>query len=206
MTSSAAMGSEEIIAMVSEAGDFRIISVSLIQMSGAMTVSGSRVSANGRGFAGPGGSWPDGSSVGNVTIDGTLAQRTLMSGIYSTSTMESGSFELFYDELYERNSSLALLAGVWTAYDDLGSPEVTFTVQSTGGFNGQNAQGCTSNGQFSIIDARYDLYAVRSTVSGCPIAGDYSGFSLLADIGAANDAVMFAVDNGDIAILLGLQK
>lgn len=206
MASDSAMGSEDIIALVSEQGEFRFISVSLIQMSGVLTVSGSSLSGDGRAFASPGGTWPDGEAVGDVAITATVTQRSSMIGAYSTSTMESGTFELFYDPLYERDSSLALLAGMWTAYDDLGNPEVTFSVANAGSFDGQNTLGCISSGQFSIIDARFDLYAVHSTVSACAIAGEYSGLAILADIVAANDALIFAVDNGDIAVLLGLQK
>jgi hypothetical protein len=95
---------------------------------------------------------------------------------------------------------------MWTAYDDFGNPDVTFSVQGGGSYDGQNALGCTSAGQFSIIDARFDLYAVQSTVSGCAIAGDYSGLAVVADLIAPNDTMIFAVDNGTTAVLLGLQK
>jgi hypothetical protein len=206
MTSDAATGSEDVIAMVSEDGEFRIVTVSLIQMSGMLTVTGASATGDGRAFASPGGTWPDGSTVGDVEIAATVDERQSLSGAYSTSTNESGTFDLLYDPLYERSSSLVLLAGMWTAYNDFGNPEVTFSVQGGGSFDGQSALGCTSAGQFSIIDARFDLYAVHSTVSGCAIAGNYSGLAVIADLIAANDTMIFAVDNGTTAVLLGLQK
>lgn len=206
LTFDSAMGSEEVIAMISEDGEFRFITDSPIQMSGVLTVSGTSASGDGRAFASPGGIWPDGSTVGDVEIAATVDQRSSISGAYSTSTNESGSFDLLYDPLYERDSSLAMLTGMWTAYDDLGNPEVTFSIQGSGSFDGQNALGCTSAGQFSIIDARFDLFAVQSTVSGCAIAGDYSGLAVVADLLALNDVMIFAVDNGTTTVLLGLQK
>jgi hypothetical protein len=204
ITSDTAMGAEDVIAMVSEDGEFRIITISLLQMSGILTVSGASATGDGRAFASPGGTWPDGSTVGDVEIAATVDERDTMSGAYSTSTNESGTFDLLYDPLYERDSSLGLLTGMWTAYDDFGNPDVTFSVQGGGSFDGQNALGCTSAGQFSIIDARFDLYAVQSTVSGCAIAGDYSGLAVVADLIAPNDTMIFAVDNGTTAVLLGL--
>ena len=206
ISSDSAMGSEDAIAMISEDGEFRIITVSLIQMSGVLTVSGSSASGDGRAFASPGGIWLDGSTVGNVQINATVDQRNSISGAYSTSTSESGTFDLLYDPLYERDSSLAMLTGLWTAYDDFGNPEVSFSIQAGGSFDGQNALGCMSDGQFSIIDARFDLYAVHSTVSGCAIAGNYSGLAVVADLVTLNDVMIFAVDDGNRAVLLGLQK
>jgi hypothetical protein len=207
LTFDASMGSEEAIGMIGEDGQFRLISAdTLIQMSGTVTVAGSSLTGSGKAFASPGGNWPDGSTVGDVSLTATVAQRVSIIGAWSTTATESGTFELFYDSLYERDSALSLLDGLWTAYDDLGNPNVTFTIQNSGSFDGQNMQGCVSIGQFSIIDAEYDLYKIQSTVSGCTIAGDFTGLAVLADLAATNDALVFAVDNGIAAILLGFQK
>ncbi|MDH4049096.1 MAG: hypothetical protein OEW68_07600 [Gammaproteobacteria bacterium] len=207
MTFDAAMGSEDVIGMVSEDGRLRLISAdTLTQMSALVTVAGTSLTGDGKAFASPGGIWPDGSTVGDLSIAATVAQRNTMSGAWSTTATESGTFDLYYDDFYERDSSLSLLSGMWTAYDDLGNPDVTFTIQNSGSFDGQNMQGCVSNGQISIIDSRFDLYAVQSTISGCGIAGDYSGLISIFDLISQNDAMVFVVDNGSTAILLGLQK
>jgi hypothetical protein len=207
LTLDAAMGSEEILAMVGEDGRFRIVSgETAIQMSGDVAVAGSLLSASGRVIAGPGGTWPDGSNVGDLSIRAVITERDTMAGTWRTTAGESGSFELFYDQLYERDSALSLLGGMWTAYDDIGNPDVTFTIEDSGSFDGQNMQGCLSTGQFAIIDSRFNLYAVQSTISGCGLADDYSGLALIFDLIMQNDAMFFAVDNGTFAVLLGLQQ
>jgi hypothetical protein len=120
---------------------------------------------------------------------------------------ESGSFEFFYDPtFYERSSPLALLTGSWTSYDELLNPDVTFTIAADGSFSGQSSTGCTSIGQFSVIDAAFNLYEIQSTVSGCPIAGDHVGLAFLADFFVPNDALFFAVDNGSRATWIGFEK
>lgn len=207
LTSDAFMGTEDIVGMVSEDGRFRLISGDTAwQMSGTVTVAGTALTGSGKAIAGPGSTWPDGSTVGDVSLTATIAQRDSMSGAFSTTATDSGTFELFYDPYYERASDLSLLEGLWTAYDDVGNPEVTFAIQPSGAFDGQNAQGCVSNGQISLIDARYDLYDVQSTISGCGIAGDYNGMAFVGDLTATNDALIFAIDNGSFVILLGLLK
>jgi hypothetical protein len=207
LTFDAAMGSEDVIAIVSEDGQFRMISAdTLVQMSGTVAVDSSSLTGTGVAFASPGGTWPDGSSAADMTLTATVVERDTISGAWSSTAMESGTFEWFYDPLYERDSSLSLLEGMWTAYDELGNPDVTFTIQNSGSFDGQNGQGCVSIGQFTIIDAAFNVYQVQSTVSGCGIAGDYSGLAVLADLVTPNDIMVFTVDNGDRAILLGFQK
>lgn len=207
LTFDSAMSSEDVIGIVSEDGQFRMISAdTLVQMSGNVSVDGSSLSGTGKAFASPGGIWPDGSSVADLSMTATVTQHDSISGAWSTTAMESGTFEWVYDPLYERDSSLSLLEGMWTAYDDLGNMDVTFTIQDSGSFDGQNAQGCVSAGQFTIIDAAYNVYEVHSTVSGCAIAGDYSGHAILADLLAPNDIMVFAVDDDNRAILLGFQK
>jgi len=207
LTSDASMGTEDIVGMVSEDGKFRLISVvTTWQMSGTVTVAGTALTATGKAIAGPGSIWPDGSTVGDVTLTATMAQRDFISGAFSTTATDSGTFELLYDPYYERVSDLTLLEGLWTAYDDLGNPDVTFSIDPAGAVDGQNTQGCVSNGQISLIDARYDLYDVQSTISSCGIAGDYTGMAFVFDLTAPNDALILAVDNGSVAILLGLQK
>jgi hypothetical protein len=207
LTFDATMGTEDAIGMIGEDGRFRLVSAeTLVQMSGTVSVAGTSLTGSGKAFASPGGTWSDGSIVADVDITATVDQRASISGAWSTTAAESGTFEFFYDPLYERDSALTLLDGLWTAYDDFGNPDVTFSIQTSGSFDGQNAQGCTSTGQFGVIDARFNLYSIQSTISGCGIAGDYTGVAVLADLVTPNDALIFAIDNGNAAILLGLQK
>ncbi|MEQ9563550.1 MAG: hypothetical protein RLN69_13605, partial [Woeseiaceae bacterium] len=79
-------------------------------------------------------------------------------------------------------------------------------IDGIGQFTGQNSAGCTSTGSFLILDPRYNVYQVDSTISGCVIAGQYSGLAAIGDIDNPNDAIFLAIDNGQLALILGLQK
>jgi hypothetical protein len=98
------------------------------------------------------------------------------------------------------------LAGQWTVYDDNLNPFATFTVETDGRFTAQNVLGCTSMGQISIIDSKFNVYDIRSTITGCAIAGDYAGLGALGKVSQPNDAFLFSVSNDLRALLLGLQR
>ncbi|MDH5344702.1 MAG: hypothetical protein OEW59_02980 [Gammaproteobacteria bacterium] len=199
--------SELFVGLVSEDGRFSFISAeSDIQFTGSQQVDVAHVVGSGLGYADPGATWLDMTPVTAVSTDGTVDERNTYSGIWSTASGESGSFDFFYDQEYERDSSLALLEGAWTAYDDMGVPVATFTIDAGGAFNGQNVNGCVSSGTFSIIDPNYNAYSVDSTISNCFIAGDYFGLAAVGDISAVNDAIILTISNDDRAIVLGLEK
>ena len=199
---------EDYIAMVDENGRFRFVSVdSAVQMTGDLSTVGNDLDGVGTAFADSGVVWLDGSSATALSILGTITSRDEMSGMWTNASGESGTFAFTYDgTFYERASPVGLLEGSWTAYDDFGNPLTTFTIAADGSFTGGNAAGCNSAGQFSEIDADYNLYDVQSTVANCPLAGDYTGFAFLVDLAQPNDAFVFATDNGMRAGVLGFQK
>jgi hypothetical protein len=199
--------SELFVGLATEDGRFRFLSgESDTQFTGTQQVSMNNVMGTGTGYADAGTTWLDGSTVTSVTTDATIVQRDSMSGTWSTATGESGSFDFFYDAEYERASSLSLLAGTWTSFDDFGVAVATFTFDAFGQFSGQNVAGCTSAGTISIIDDRYNIYQVDSTISNCFIAGDYSGLAALGDLNATNDAMVLSIDNGARGIVVVLEK
>jgi hypothetical protein len=198
---------EEFVALTTDDGRFRLISVdSMVQMAGSAPVDGTSLSGSGRAYADAGATWLDNSTAVDVEIEAVISERSSLSGAWSTSSSESGAFEFVYDSLYERAVTLALIEGMWTAFDDLGNPTVTFTIDNSGSFSGQNAQGCNSLGQFSIIDARYNLVSVQNAITDCAIAGDYSGLALIGDLFAPNDVMVLSLDSGEQAILLGFER
>jgi hypothetical protein len=198
---------EDYFAMVDENGRFRFVSVdSAVQMSGNFNIVGGVLNGDGAAFADAGVVWLDSTSATPLTIVGTITGRSTMSGTWTTVSGEGGSFEFAYDPgFYERASQLALLEGLWIGYDEFLNPEVTFTIAADGSFNGQNTQGCNSLGQFGVIDASFNLYEVQSTISSCFLAGDYVGLAFLADVLAPNDVLVFAIDNGSRAYLIGFE-
>lgn len=68
-----------------------------------------------------------------------------------------------------------------------------------------NSNGCISSGMFLVLDSRYNLYQMESTIIGCPVAGDYSGLALVFDDLDADDSILFAINNDQRAFLVGLQ-
>lgn len=199
---------EEYIAMVDENGRFRFVSVdSAVQMSGNFAIAGDTLTGDGTAFADAGVVWLDSTSATPVTIEGTISSRSEMSGTWVTAAGELGTFEFFYDPtFYERASPLSLLAGSWIAYDENLNPQVTFTIAEDGSFVGQNTLGCNSMGQFTVIDADFNLYEVQSTITDCALAGEYIGLAFLGDLLEPNDVLILANDNGSRAFLTGFEK
>ena len=202
------MVSEIYIGMVDENGRFRFASLeSAVQMSGNLIASGNDLTGDGMAFADAGVVWLDARSASPVAIEAVIIERSEMSGTWTMESGEFGSFEMFYDPtFYERASPVDLLAGSWIGYDELENPEVTFTIAADGSFTGQNSLGCNSIGQFTVIDAAFNLYEVQSTIADCALAGDYIGLAFLGDLLVPNDALVLAIDNGSRAYLLGLEK
>lgn len=199
--------SELFVALASEDGRFHFISAeSETQFVGSHTVDVNHVVGFGLGYASPGTTWLDGTAVTDTATDAQLVERDSFSGIWSTASGESGDFDLFYDAEYERASSLPILEGVWTAFDEFGNPSATFTIDDQGQFTGQNTMGCNSLGQISIIDDRYNVYYVDSTISDCFIAGTYIGMAAVGDDDVTNDVILLAISNESRSIVLGLEK
>jgi hypothetical protein len=98
------------------------------------------------------------------------------------------------------------VSGTWTVYDDNLNPFATFTIEADGRFFGQNVLGCTSLGQVSLIDQQFNVYDVESTISGCPIAGDYAGLATLGELVNPNDVLLASLSNDQRALLLAMER
>lgn len=199
--------SELFIALATEDGRFRFISAeSDTQFIGTQVIDTNHVIGTGLGYADPITPWLDMTVVSDTSTDAQLVEKDSFNGIWSTASGESGDFDFFYDAAYESPSSLSALEGVWTAYDDFGNPAATFTIDDLGQFTGQNTSGCTSSGQISLIDDRYNVYEVASTISNCFIAGDYAGMAAVGEINMPGDSILLTISNDARAIVLGLEK
>ena len=209
---------EELIALSTSSGRVTLISLDTFgpdtfgQYLVMATVDGSAVTGSGSAYAAPGATWSNGAAVLDISLTAVLTERTTLSGSWETSAGDVVSFELDYDAGYARASSLTLLEGTWYVYDDLLNPTLTLTVNPGGAFLAQNSLGCQSVGQASIIDAAYNVYGWDVTISGCPIAGDYSGLATVGDVdtgdpaNSENNAVLVSVSNDQRAILLPLER
>jgi hypothetical protein len=133
---------------------------------GSGTVNGSNVTIDYTYVAPLGFTLADGSTSASCTATGTIQERQSLSVSTSCTTSLGGTFtntgSLAYDDLYERDSSLAVIAGNW---DDFG---VVLTVSGNGEIFEQDPfTGCVVNGQVSIIDPQYNAYEVVITYSNC---------------------------------------
>ena len=130
----------------------------------------------------------DGSTSGTGTITGTVRERASFSGNFSFSTGEAGTISFTYDTLYDRDSSLAKLTGLWD--EGFG----VMTVDPDGSFFEQDQFGCVYDGRASIIDAAYNAYRLTMVVSNCGTSnGSYQGVAILADLDTTGDEDLLVV-------------
>jgi hypothetical protein len=205
MTIDSALGSELCGALITEDGQFRFLcaftDLQLVGMSSrdANALTGSGLALSTLAFL-------DGTFVSDLSLQATLVSKTSLVGTWSTAAGDAGSFDMLYDPMYEAPSSLSLFEGVWQGTDELGNPNVTFTIDDLGSFTAQNSNGCLSSGMFLISDGRYTLVQLSSTISACEIAGDYAGLAFVYDDLVPNDTLLISISNDQRALLVELQK
>ena len=73
---------------------------------------------------------------------------------------------------------------------------ITWTITFDGHLGGRDATGCDYAGQLRLIDAPSVTYELDLTVTGCPLAGKYSGLANKTS-GPFNDVLHVSVDDGD---------
>ena len=108
----------------------------------------------------------DGSSSATCTATGTIQERQTIAVTTNCTTdlglAFSSSVSLNYDSLYDRDSSLSVIAG---NYNDGG---LVLNIAANGViFEQDPTSGCIINGQVSIIDAAFNAYDVLMTFSSC---------------------------------------
>jgi hypothetical protein len=136
------------------------------QLFGVMNVTGTTVSGEGNWALPIGSTTAAGSNSGTSIISGTVAERSRLTGKF-TSTGEqgdtfSGTFSFVYDALYERDSSLTTVSGTYLSEDEV------LTIDSQGRLFSQDpSSDCVLNGLVSIIDARYNAYNIGLEISNC---------------------------------------
>ena len=137
----------------------------------------------------------DGSTVTTGTLSGTIVERTSFNGNWSLATGESGTLSMTYDPLYDRDSSLAKLEGMW---DENGFGIATFAAD--GSFFEQDQFGCVFDGQATIIDPAYNVYAMTMAISLCGpgVDGQYSGLGVLTDFNTTDDGLIVQINSNEL--------
>ena len=155
---------------VTEDGRFHFLREDGVQFVGEMSVQGSSASGSYRAALPFGESWADGSNTSSGSVSLTIAERESLSGTFTFQTgggtSGSGTVELDFDPIYERPSSLAIVAGNYTRADAPGTDSVN--VNSNGELFFQEIfSTCIANGQVSVIDSRFNLYDIEYTYANC---------------------------------------
>jgi hypothetical protein len=157
-----------VIGLADEAGEFHFLRSDGVQYVGTANTNGNTVSANFEGFTPFGFAFPDGTTHGTRTLSGTIQERASLSGSTQFTTdlggKTTGTITLTFDDLYNTDSSLSAISGVYT---DPQSGDVISVSGSGDVFWQDAATGCTANGTVAIINAAYDAYRVRFSYGNC---------------------------------------
>lgn len=198
---------DSVIALVSEDGRFRIIDANGHVLAGGLGTTGNVFHGGGTDFAATGIEYFSGPTT-SMFVEGTIAERDTWEGRWGTEWGFYGYFTFEYvGGIYERPTTLADLSGVWPlAVNYAGVPhEGAWTVEPDGRFDGQDDNGCLQSGQFSVVDERYSLFAVDVSVTGCDLAGSYTGLALYEDlVDLWEKSVTVSVDDGARVMRIGL--
>ena len=161
------VGGVDVIAIVTEMGRFQYINEFLDQGSGVFSVSnGNVISGNFQLVTKPGSVYADGTTLANCTLSGTVAERqTITATVNCTTTaglQSQSSITLNYKAVYERDSSLSVIAG---NYDDSG---LVLNIDENGViFEQDPVSGCVNNGQVNVINPAFNAYDIQFGYSNC---------------------------------------
>lgn len=161
---------EELIGLVAESGEFHFLDANGVQYFGTVTSNVNAISAQLTGYALLGTTFLDNSTTGTGTLTGTIAARSTMTAnaTFRTSagTQSTNTITLTYDALYDRDSSLATVAGNFT---DLATGAIVNINANGITFMQDPITGCVINGTVSIINSQFNVYRVQYTHSGCQV-------------------------------------
>lgn len=123
----------------------------------------------------------------------TFTGGTVSAGSSLTATLQSSdrtlSLDLRYDALYERPSSLPLIAGTWR--DRVGTDfDHEWQIDAAGTLSGRDSLGCIFQGQVTVPNPARNLYRIRYQISGCYAnAVQVDGLAVLDDTQAFGDTL-----------------
>lgn len=174
------------------------------QFSGVLRVVDNSFSMTATAFAPHGGTLPDGTKVGTVTITGTFTPQSTMTGTYSGAG-DSGTFTLTFSPLYQRLSSFGLLKGTWSG--EILEHSTGLTISDNAQITGVNTAGCTYGGHLDLIDPSFNIYALHLDVDTCGSDnGSYDGLAYLSDEHEQNGTLNVIMSSPTLSIIATLNK
>jgi len=155
---------------------------------------------------------PGGAIDGTGALICTLVERVSMDCTFSSRSSVGEIFEgagtVVYDDLYERDSSTAVVSGNWT---DSETGEELLSIDAAGRIFSQDPlSGCILGGSIQPIDTSYNAYDVRLTINGCNIdfaelnGTTFDGLGALVDELEPEDTLGIAVHTTIMDIAVGL--
>ena len=180
----------EVFAIVTETGRFHFLTVpDFSQGTGTLSVSNSN-NLNGTfqlvtqlGYV-----FEDGTTLANCTFSGTVAERqTVNASIECTTTaglMQQSTAALDYDVAYDRDSSLATIAGNYQGFSAVLNVAGDGTI-----FSQDPVTGCVVNGLVSVLNSNFNAYDLNFTYDSC------TGFEAI--LNGSNFTGIAALDNSE---------
>ncbi len=121
----------------------------------------------------------DGSVSGTAALSGSFVPRSTLTLTSADTTslgtpLQAAVGMLTFDNVYNEASSISQLEGRWIL-----TSGVLLTIASDGTLSSvDGGTGCVMNGKVSLIDARYNAYALSATYSDCqPSASAFNGLT-----------------------------
>jgi hypothetical protein len=198
--------SYEAIGFISEAGELRFLRNDGEQTVGTIQTNGS---VGNKAFSGSIKSYApigevyalNGQASISLSVSGFIAPKSSFSGDVTYNGIASSTVSFNYDDIYERDSSLAAISGIYSLSDGQGITE-TYTITSDGSITGSDTTGCVSNGAIQVLDPDFNMYRISLVVSNCGIVnGSYSGLAaLLDDGGSVSDTLGFSLTGPNLVI------
>lgn len=211
-TSTTDGGFHQSIGLISENRDaqFLVAAISGRHMSGQLTTDGDWLTGTLNVFLGREGPFFGFGGVQSILLDGTVEDKNGLFGNYSGDE-DAGRFNLNYISLYEDESSLSRVAGVWVFSEAAAGGAlytVTLDIDGNGNIFGTDTGGCVYSGGISLIDARFNGYQVTFNVTECLRKnGDYSGLSWMSSIDGGQDNLLtLTLSNSSRAFAATMQK
>lgn len=192
------------VGLITESGEVIFFTEDGEQTLGSITVDGNEFNANLTSYA-PLGTLYSQNNSGSIagTASGTVTEKSSLSGNASYSGSVTSKFTFSYDSIYERNSSLSLVAGTYSDTDGSGYTE-TYSIDSLGNISGSDSNGCQFSGRIQILDSNYNVYRITLTVTNCGAANDaYSGLATLLDDNGKKNDTLAASFSGTTYVIAG---
>lgn len=203
------------LGLIDELGEFHFIRADGVQFVGSALTAANTMVASVESISAFGHYFPDGSTYGTGSFNGTVQERQSIAGEidYVTAPTASGAHvvaaaagiaqrllvSFAFDNAYFESSSLAIIAGI---YADANGTVVT--ISSNGDVFAQDAtNGCVVNGTVSIIEASYNVYRVRVSYANCQGSSatlngvTLGGLATLQDIAPPPEHVIAGVTGGN---------